>query len=768
MALIENLYVGDGSTVLYSFTFPYIEESDVKVSLDGTDTTAYSLANATTVEFTTAPASGVAIRIYRDTSVDNPKAIFYPGSAIRAQDLNDNFEQNLFVIQEADFNNGKSAADSAAALVTAQTAETKADQANVQSAAAEASAATANTNATQAAADAAQAQAGVGQAASDAAAAQVSADQANAAVQAAAIFAPVSNVAAIPASPSDQDRVSVLDSTGIAGFTPLTGLPVGPVYDSGSFVNLIYRQAQATWEYVAYGANDPDARYLLDAPGTVSSTNLTPDAVTTSSYTYPGGVLQILQTRLGQFVSVKDFGAVGDGTTDDTAAIQAALNSATDKVIVPYGQYLANSADIDIPVNTSLVVLGATALDTTSRYTVPQQTTLILGNDKTINLNNNSGLGGLSIVQETTYRALENLQQGETLTIADVNNYSGTAIIANACAYVGYCNIFGFNQGIKTLTGNTPRGRLEYLTFDCINGVEIDHDLGGWDLYSCHAYAVLTVGDDNNIRSGVGFKFKNYSDWTYVTNCFSFYDIGFRIEDCNSIKFMGCGADHPRSPKGTVGFDIQGSSWGNLFIGCQAASHTIGLRSEAAANNRNMLTGCAAWSCDTGVRLSSGNLNVSGTVLKDITNTGIVVDDAASKLLVDGCQFQDMPTAISTPAYSEVLTSNNEYTGNIPTVRSGEVTKALTLTSTNLALPYNDTLLEINSGSQSLLGTLIGATRDPGSILTLKFNNALILSHSSSGLNLAGSVNASMTPGSTITLVYVSGNTWYELSRSIA
>ena len=61
MATTENTYTGNGSTTLYSFTFPYIEESDVYVSLDGSATTAYSYANATQIEFNTAPASGVAI-----------------------------------------------------------------------------------------------------------------------------------------------------------------------------------------------------------------------------------------------------------------------------------------------------------------------------------------------------------------------------------------------------------------------------------------------------------------------------------------------------------------------------------------------------------------------------------------------------------------------------------------------------------------------------------------------------------------------------------
>ena len=101
MATIENNFVGNGSTVLYSFTFPYISTEDVKVSLNGVNTTAYIFSNATTLQLTTAPAAGVAVRIFRSTSNDDLEATFYPGSAIRAQDLNNNFIQGLYVSQES-------------------------------------------------------------------------------------------------------------------------------------------------------------------------------------------------------------------------------------------------------------------------------------------------------------------------------------------------------------------------------------------------------------------------------------------------------------------------------------------------------------------------------------------------------------------------------------------------------------------------------------------------------------------------------------------
>ena len=106
---IENTYTGNGSTTDYSFTFPYLDDSDIKASIGGNDTTNFRLLNATTVQFVnnttdntpTPPADTSAIRIYRSTAYDSPKATFYPGSAIRANDLNDNSLQNLYVTQEA-------------------------------------------------------------------------------------------------------------------------------------------------------------------------------------------------------------------------------------------------------------------------------------------------------------------------------------------------------------------------------------------------------------------------------------------------------------------------------------------------------------------------------------------------------------------------------------------------------------------------------------------------------------------------------------------
>jgi hypothetical protein len=72
-----------------------------------------------------------------------------------------------------------------------------------------------------------------------------------------------------------------------------------------------------------------------------------------------------LAARFADVVNVKDFGAVGDGVADDTAAIQAAVN--TNKVVVfPEGTYKTDTAVTGIGrmVTTGAVFTGANPIDT--------------------------------------------------------------------------------------------------------------------------------------------------------------------------------------------------------------------------------------------------------------------------------------------------------------------------------------------------------------------------------------------------------------------
>ena len=100
MAVTEGLYPGDGTSTDYTVPFDYITTDDVKVSLDGVNTTEYTFVTDYTIRLNSAPAQGVVIRVYRDTNVDELKATFSSGSSIRAVDLNNNFLQNNFATEE--------------------------------------------------------------------------------------------------------------------------------------------------------------------------------------------------------------------------------------------------------------------------------------------------------------------------------------------------------------------------------------------------------------------------------------------------------------------------------------------------------------------------------------------------------------------------------------------------------------------------------------------------------------------------------------------
>ena len=80
--------------------------------------------------------------------------------------------------------------------------------------------------------------------------------------------------------------------------------------------------------------------------------------VARQSYTQggTGSVARTVTNKLQERVSVKDFGAVGDGTTDDTAAINAAIAACVNgkTVFFPNGNYKI-TASITLPSNTTLM-----------------------------------------------------------------------------------------------------------------------------------------------------------------------------------------------------------------------------------------------------------------------------------------------------------------------------------------------------------------------------------------------------------------------------
>ena len=115
----------DGSDLEFTYAFETIKETnttsktnpEVKVALDGISlaTNTYEVlasparikfintngVNSTYQESSGAPKTGVVVRVYRDTQLEDADTVtFIAGSSIRAKDLNDNFKQTRFALQE--------------------------------------------------------------------------------------------------------------------------------------------------------------------------------------------------------------------------------------------------------------------------------------------------------------------------------------------------------------------------------------------------------------------------------------------------------------------------------------------------------------------------------------------------------------------------------------------------------------------------------------------------------------------------------------------
>ena len=131
--------------------------------------------------------------------------------------------------------------------------------------------------------------------------------------------------------------------------------------------------------------------------GTAWTALPTPSVAGNVAYTPAGtgAVTTDVETKLRENVSVKDFGAVGDGVTDDTSEILACISN-VDKIIIPKGNYLVSSLTIDKPIyfepDAKLTVASGETVTIRSKITSSKQH--IFDGDGAIRLDLISGAGG--------------------------------------------------------------------------------------------------------------------------------------------------------------------------------------------------------------------------------------------------------------------------------------------------------------------------------------------------------------------------------------
>ena len=256
-----------------------------------------------------------------------------------------------------------------------------------------------------------------------------------------------------------------------------------------------------------------------------------------------GASVRTLHDKLGESVSVKDFGAVGDGVTDDTAAIQAALNATRGIVRFPTGTYAVSS-------------------------------TLVLPNDTRI-----IGEGAGAYFQGDGYDRITVIQPSA--------GFSGTEVIRADPADNSPSSIYRFGISIQDITIDMTNKTTSQITGILLNSVTNTETFSNIRIINNDSGIALYIGQSANVSS-------LESDGLVFQNIYTLWKTGgptttlpvLRIDSANEVAFYGCKFQGPdASSAGTAAALIVAGS-----------GHTV---------NDVSFTDCSFTGMETGVKIES-------------------------------------------------------------------------------------------------------------------------------------------------------------------
>lgn len=351
------------------------------------------------------------------------------------------------------------------------------------------------------------------------------------------------------------------------------------------------------------------------------------------------------------FVSVLDFGAVGDGVTDDTSAISSAIASLSHggSLYFPAGTYCVSSV---ITVNVSNILL----------FGVPEGSIIqaIKGANNQLQVMNINVQSGVSI-DGITFDANQSNRTGQSQTWNGFNLDNCTDCLITRCTFI---NTLGFSGSATALAVGGTRIRVSNCT-------------------------VRNCGIAGTQASDA---FYNSGTQILVENCtaYDITDTGFVLEQCNYSGIMGCTVDgcgagaaiDAYQSADAVGnfinglsiFNWNGTTQGALLIG------TLGSGSGNLLNTTvSNVTMQNSSSINAGIYLIQGGstgylqkLSISNCVVNMGTagDQALVISGKASNVSIAGCQFNSLNSAstaiqlTSSAAVTEVSFIGNQIITN--------------------------------------------------------------------------------------------------------
>lgn len=423
-----------------------------------------------------------------------------------------------------------------------------------------------------------------------------------------------------------------------------------------------------------------------------------------------GSVARTVQTRLQDIVSLKDWGAKGDGVTDDTAAVSswlAYLGTSGMQGYVPPGVYLLSSAiSVTASASQSIIIIGAgnessiflwTSATNGMQITIP--TGAIWYGPCAFEL---SGLTLATTQTSTTTIALTvngNTVSGRSTSIIKVSDCTirGNSSTAQWGSGINYVNcsqsntsfvyIFGANQ-VHTSFGINISGTS--------TGVSTQHIID-----NCQIEFAQTA-----IQCG------NYIQGLFVTNC--------------NINQVNYGVSWISSPA-QVELHICHSQITSLVVGINLQNIQFYVISECALNNFANNGICVqADSCilgDIHDNMFYGGSSVTGAIAVNLTNTLAVTQTGYWQKVHDNLISQFASGVLISAAASNIIESNNNYSVSVTT----PITNSSTTSYTGQYLRNNEGLWSTTTAGAKALMLYLGSD-----------NNAYCATGASGGLLVCG------------------------------